>query len=200
MSDTPSPLARSAGSPDPADPLATEQKAALAAAQIARQAAVKGPARVAAINGWSLMVFGGLSLLISLGSLTGMLVGAVILALGWNELQGRELWLKLDPAGPVRLVQNQFGLMSVAALYSAAHAWAATRRPAPSLTEIETLLELPAGDLSSTLATGYLVVGVGAVLAFAITARYYRARGARLAEYLRSTDEWIIELQRRTQG
>ena len=167
----------------PSGPLGPEQKAALAAAQVARHAMVKGPARVAAINGWSLVIFGGLSLLIGLGSLGGMLVGAVILALGWNELQGREFWLKLDPAGPARLVQNQY-----------------THRPAPSLAELEGLLDLPAGDLGSTLATGYLVAGVGAVLAFGITARYYRARAGRLSEYLRETDGWIVELQRGIEG
>lgn len=181
-------------------PLDADQKAALAAAQVARRAMVKGPARVAAINGWSLMIFGGLSLLIALGSLGGMLVGAVILALGWNELQGRELWLGLDPAGPVRLVQNQYGLMAVGTLYSAANAWGATHRPAPSLAELEGLLDLPAGDLGSTLATGYLVVGVGVVLAFGITARYYRARAGRLSDYLRVTDDWIVELQRGIEG
>jgi hypothetical protein len=186
----------SAPGPASAGPLGPEQKAALAKAGVGRRAVMQGPARVAAINGWSLTAFGGLSLLISLGSLSGMFVGAVILALGWNELQGRELWMKMHPAGAVRLIQNQYGLMAVAALYSAGNAWSATRRPAPSLTEMESLLDLPAGDLGSTLATGYLVVGAGAVLAFGITARYYRSRGERLAEYLRSTDEWIIELQR----
>ena len=183
-----------------AGPLGADQKAALAAAQVARRAMVKGPARVAAINGWSLMIFGGLSLLIGLGSLGGMLVGAVILALGWNELQGRELWLNLDPAGPARLVQNQYGLMAVGALYAAANAWSATHRPAPSLVELEGLLDLPAGELGSTLAAGYLVVGVGAVLAFGITSRYYRARAGRLNDYMRSTDGWIVELQRGIEG
>jgi len=182
-----------ARAPEPLDP---EQKVAFDEARELRESAVRGPSRVAAINGWSLIAFGGLSLLISLGSLPGLLVGGAILALGWNELQGRDLLLKLDPAGPTRLVRNQIGLIVVGVLYTGGKAWMATQRPDPTLAELEALLELPPGDLSSTLAVAYLVAGVGAVLAFGLTARYYRSRGARLAAYLESTPDWILELQR----
>lgn len=62
---------------------------------------------VAGLSGWTMAFFGTLSLLTGWGSISSLLIGALLVLCAFNELRGRTLLRKLDLAAPARLSRNQ---------------------------------------------------------------------------------------------
>lgn len=62
---------------------------------------------MAGFSGWTMAFFGALSLLTSWGSLTALLIGALLVLCAWNELHGRRELRAMNPGAPVALSRNQ---------------------------------------------------------------------------------------------
>lgn len=179
-----------------AGPLTAGQRAQLAAANERAEKILKA-GRIATFNGWTIGTFGGLSVLLGLGSLTALVVGAGLLVVAWNELRGRNLLRRLDAVGPRLLARNQLGLMGLIIAYCLWSIYGTLHHPGEAIQELEQFMGGP-GSVTHLVAWGYGAVIVLSMVAQGFNARYYFARVARLESYVRSTPGWILELQRAT--
>ena len=178
-----------------ADPLTPGQKEEfIRAAERARK--VRGAAKIATFNAWTLMAVGGLSVLVGLFSLKAVLVGGALLALGWNEMRGRNLLLRFDPEGPRILGWNQLALLGVIVLYCASAISTALAASNPEMAELEALVGIDPGTVGRLTALVYGAVILGAALFQGLLSRYYFLREKPLREYLEETPAWIVELQK----
>jgi len=180
-------------------PLSSAQTEELATAML-RAGKVLRAAKVAAFTGWTEGAFGVLSLLVTLPSPKGVLVGGSLLAVAWNELEGRKMLLGFDPRGPRRLARNQLWLLAVIVVYCAWAIYTARFRPVPEFTEIETLLGLGGGFLANAAVAFYaLVLAVGVAFQWGMY-RYHAARIRLVEDYVTRTPAWIVEVQRVVRG
>lgn len=192
---------RSGGSGSGGDqsPLSQAQLQELATA-MERGQKIRGAAKVAAFTGWTVGAFGVLSLLFGLFSLQGILVGGALLAVAWNELEGRKLLLKFRPGGPRRVAQNQLWLLAVIAAYCLWAIYQVRNNPPADMAQLEELLELGQGFWAGLMTAVYgavlLTVGVFQLAMY----RYHAARIAMLEAYLEETPAWVVEIQRMMGG
>lgn len=158
--------------------------------------------RMAAFNGWTLSVLGGLSVLMGLLGGGGLWVGAGLMAVGWNELQGKKSLAKLDPKGLRRLIWNQALLAGLVTVYGAWSIYAGYVQENPlgvsmhDYPELEPIL----GDIAQLYKIVTVAVYGTMILACFIfqglVAWYYWRKLAALHQYLRQTPSWVMELQR----
>jgi hypothetical protein len=190
-------------------PLTPEQMQMIAAAQ-RRHRKIRGAGRMALINVFLLGSVGAVSLLAALGALlagsvdpAGLVMGAGLTALAWNEYRGRRLLLGLQPKGPIILGWNQLALLGLVVGYAAIMLAQALSGPNPydEIIRAEPMAERMVGDIGrlyrqiSILLYGSLIA---ATLVFqGLAAWYYFSRGRLLRDYLHQTPGWIVELQRR---
>ncbi len=62
---------------------------------------------VAGVSGWIMAFFGAVSLLTGWGSVTALLIGALLVLCAWNELGGRKRLRAMEAGAPVQLSRNQ---------------------------------------------------------------------------------------------
>jgi hypothetical protein len=183
----------------PDSPLDAGQMGELVAA-VDRSRRLLRAGRAAAFTGGSLLVFGALSILVSVLSPPGVLVGGALLFLGWNELEGRKLLLRFQPQGPRRLAHNQLWLLAVIVAYCGWAIYRTRTAPSASVTEMETLLGLGEGFVSDATAAAYaLVMAVGAAFQWGMY-RFHLARIALLQDYVKETPPWVVEVLRSVRG
>lgn len=175
--------------------LTPEQVQAL---QEARERAkpILSAARVAGFNGWSVAVFAGLTLLFGLGSPALMLLAVGMAVVARNELRGRDLLRRLDPAGPDLLTRNQLGFMALLVAYCGWSLLGALTDPDPQWAVLEELLGLEPAYIQDLTAAGYLAAILLTVLLVGLNARFYHRRRALLGGYLAATPAWVVEMQR----
>lgn len=173
------------------NPLSVEQLEELSTAAH-RAEKILGAARVAAMTGWSVGTFGVLSILFGLRSPAGLLVGGALLAVAWNELEGRKLLRRFHRAGPRRLARNQLWLLAVIAAYCLWAIHKARAAPPSEIVELEALLELEEGFMSGlTTATYAAVLGVAVIYQWAMV-RYHERRIKLLDSFVAETPSWIV--------
>jgi len=190
---TPEDRTRPEPSPEAA-PLSTAQIEALAKG-MARAGRIFRAGRVAAVTGWSVGAFGVLTVLLSLLSPKGVLVGGALLWVGWNELEGRKMLLGLDPAGARRLARNQLWLLAVVALYCLWAIYRSQTQPIPETSELESFLGLDEGFIADAEAAFYaLVLALAASVQWGMY-RFHRARVALVDAYVKETPAWVLEVQ-----
>jgi hypothetical protein len=168
-----------------------EQQAALQEAA-ARLKVVLRPARIARVNGWTVGVFGALSVLWGLVSGGGgIFVGLALIAIAWNEMRGVKRLSALDPEGARILGWNQLVLGALIGAYCAFTIWHAHLSPDPSMQELEDLGGVPAGLIAqlTTLLYGGVAVVVGIVQL--LLARYHFRAAARIRAFVSETPEWV---------
>ena len=176
-------------------PLSSEQREELTTAT-ERAGKLLGAGKVASFNGWTLGVIGAVSLLFGLFSLTSLIAGACLLAVAWNEFRGRDMLRAFDPQGPDLLWKNQVGLMSLVIAYCAWSMYKTVAYPSSEAAQLEELAGLPADFISDMTLSVYGMAILLTLLFQGLNARYYFARVRMLAEYLRETPDWIVDLQR----
>lgn len=186
------------GSATSEGPLSPDQREELQRANERLQKPILGSAKVAGINAWTLAIFGGLSVLAGLFSLSTLIVGVALLAIAWNEFRGRDLVRRLDPRGPRILAWNQLVLVVAVGIYCTWRSWVAWARPEPSVTELETALDLDPGEVGRLTVMAYGAVFVITAVVLVFTARYHLRRASRLETYLRDTPSWVVDIQRST--
>ncbi len=176
-------------------PLSPEQKEDLTRAT-ERAGKILGAGKVATFNGWTLGVLGAISLLFGLFSLTGFIAGACLLVVAWNEFRGRNMLRHFDPQGPDLLWKNQVGLMSAVIVYCAWSMYKPVAFPSSGVAQLEELAGLPADSIANLTLFVYGIAILLTLLFQGLNARYYFARVQMLADYLRETPDWIVDLQK----
>jgi hypothetical protein len=147
--------------------------------------------RIAKLEGGSVVVVGGLSLVISALTMSpvGLIVSALIVTCGWAELRGARMVAAGDVRGMDWLVRAELGLMATVLLY-VGFSWL-TLNPATSAKELaghEAELRqvgIDMRDLQAMTASiqrlVYAVVAVVTVIFQGGLARYYHSRRAAVA-------------------
>ena len=176
-------------------PLSPEQREDLTKAT-ERAGKILGAGKVASFNGWTLGVIGAISLLFGLFSLTSFIAGVCLLVVAWNEFRGRNMLRHLDPQGPDLLWKNQVGFMSAVIAYCAWSMYRTVAYPSSEVAQLVELAGLPADFFTGMTLTVYGAAILLTLLFQGLNARYYFARVQMLADYLRETPDWIVDLQK----
>lgn len=189
---------QSAGGPA----LTGDQLTALQSAR-ARMKKVLSAARYASFNGWSLAVFGGFSLLFSLGQGVGALLGLGLAVCAWNELAGAAGLRRLEPSAIRRLAWNQAAIVAIVLFYAAWQVHAAQTAPSDLSQMLASAGEGAAlgqsiDDLARTLTICvYTLVALCTLIFQGCTAIFYRSRRDALESCVRDTPPWVLDLHRR---
>jgi len=155
----------------------------------------------ATFEGWTLVTFAALTVLMSLTSPSGLAVGAGLGLVGMIELRAAGRLRRLERGAARQLGFNQLLLGGVLMVYAAWKIYEAYTGPvlSPELSapEVRQALGTSMEDMARTI---YLVI-YGGVIAMAIfaqggTALFYFSRERLLEKYLAETPGWIVEMQR----
>lgn len=182
-------------SPEGSSPLSPTQLDQLSTA-IQRTSKIRGAARAASVTGWATVALGLSSFLLTLFSPAGILVGGILVAVGWNEFQGRKQVLRFDVRGPRRLARNQLWLLAVAATYLGWAFYQVRFNPDPDVTQLEELLGLGQGLVTGAMEAFYALVFVVVALFQWGMYRYHAARISLMQAYVSETPPWIVQIQR----
>jgi hypothetical protein len=167
----------------------------LAELDAARQASkkIRRVISVANFDGWAIAIFGTISLVASITSPPGILLGLGMGYIAWRELSEGAALRRLDASACGKLATNQVIFCALLTLYFLWCVWDEYHSPIDS-----TVLELGvSGDqVRSLTALSYLCLIVGSVLFQGGTAMYYRSRQKIVEQYLAKTPQWIIDYQR----
>lgn len=184
----------SGGDPSPLSP---QQQEVLALAT-GRSKGILSAAKVATFNGWTFGVIGALSILFGLFSLTGFIVGVLLVIVARNEFRGRALIRRLEPRGAMLLAKNQIGLIVIVIAYCLWSMYTTVAHPSSEITQLEELTGLPSGLVTDLTLMVYIIVIVLTLLFQGLNARYYFVRIQQLKDYLEQTPKWIVDMQRIT--
>jgi len=184
----------------PAPRFTDAQRAAMERARRAERA-IGRTSLIAAISGWSVGVFGALTLLFGVGSFAATALGAGMLVCSWVEVRGGRL-LPRRPEVARRLGWNQLALGAMLIAYAAwrltsapslareqQQALAATPEGAATLEQVDSLYALISAAVYGTMIVA-VAIGTGGAAA------YYFTRGATLRRLLRDTPAWAMEALR----
>lgn len=185
--------------PSPSPTLTPEQLAQLAAAR-KLGAGLRRAASIGRIDAWSTGIFGVITLVCSIGSIQGILLGAGMAVLAFYQLKAADRLKQLDDKAPELLARNQIILGILLFAYGAIRLMQVSHNPTPldSAAEDPQVAEMlaPYNDLvRSLLVTVYVGVMAVAVIGCGLTASYYYAQRKRIAAYRSSTPDWILALQ-----
>lgn len=195
----------------PAPPIAAPQLSPENVAQLhaarSAMAKIRRAASIASFDGWTIGVFGALTLLVGLTDPTSIIMGLGLLAVAFVELRFGARLRQLEPGAARALGWNQIALGSLLVAYAA---WRLTAvlhgrggggggeyadiigsdpQLARMLEPVEGLTRLVMTAVYTTL------IGVG-LLGQGSLALYYFTRQAHVRTYLVQTPPWIIEMQR----
>lgn len=196
------PTAKAVGSPAVAGPT-TEHLKQMDAARRALVPVRRG-ATWAALDGWTLLIFGGITVLCSFGINLALALGIAMCWIGWRDIQGGKALMRLDETAVGRLIQSQIILGLCLAAYAGLMLYR-TMTSQELLGSGESAALMQAGPMGGQIISmtrsifvavyvgllGFAVLGPGASILF-----YYR-RGERMREYVAKTPAWIVELQRK---
>jgi hypothetical protein len=127
-----------------------------------------------------------------------LLMGAGMAVVARNEFRGRDGLRRFDVEAPALLGRNQLAFLGLIVLYCL---WSMTQAVANPITDISGLeaIKEEFGDIVTQLTLlVYGLVMVMTVIFQGFIARYYFGRTRLIKDYLSSTPEWIVEIQRTT--
>jgi hypothetical protein len=189
-----------AGSPAVVGPL-PEHLAQIRAARLALTP-IRRAATWAAFDGWTVLVFGVLSILCSFGFNMGMGLGIVMTVFGWRDVSAAKALRRLDRTALPHLVLSQIVLGVALTIYFGWCLYGAISGPSLLTTDPEITREMngamPGLDnmVRSMTAAGYAALLAFSIIVPAFQAYYYRGRQSKLDAYLASAPRWIVDLQR----
>ena len=161
---------------------------------------------VASVDAWLTAIFAALTLLSSIFSLTGLILGAALGFIAFNSFRGLRGLKRFDLAAPKLLALNQLLLIAMLTLY-ALYSICSARNGDPELARAvagNSAIEGSVGNLNQLL--WYITLAVYGTLIFATliaqggAALYYASRRKHLEAYLAQTPPWIIALQKAQAG
>ncbi len=159
---------------------------------------------MAKFDGWSVGVFGGLTLLFGMFSIAGWVLGGGMLAAAYVELTTVARLKRLEPAAARRLGWNQLALALLLLGYAGWSLHGAMFGPDPLASTIAAAPEAaemlaPYSSMARTISAAvYLTLGLFAIFAQGGTAMYYFTRERHIRAYRQETPRWIVELQTST--
>jgi hypothetical protein len=163
---------------------------------------IRRAAATATCSAWTMAIFGAITLITSLNSFTGALLGAGMCAISIFEFGGAKEIRRLNPEAPKQLVRNQLVLGVMLLIYSSVSLYTTITSPneieqtAQSTPEAAQLLK-PFGRIERIAEVGVCAAMiVAAIGGCGGTAWYYSRRRRHIERYLRESPQWIIELQR----
>lgn len=193
-------------------PLTAEHMEQLAQAEV-RARKLRKAAGVAAFNGWTIGVFAGLGLLITVVSsacggidFTGLVMTVGLSLVAWTEFKGRKLLLRFDLRAPRLLGLNQVCLLVLILGYCAWMIGNACLGPNlyDEMIKREPMVRETLGSLGDMYVKlsvlVYACVAVATLAFQGLNALYYFSRAKILRAYLNETPPWIVEVQRRAAG
>ena len=156
----------------------------------------------ARLEGYSIAIFGALSLAFSFGNIGDMLLAGVLTAIGIVEIIGAGKLARLDLGASRLLAFNQLTLAVLILLYALWNIHGQLANPDAALEGLSPsdiqAIDQSSGVLSMTNEI-MMVVYVGmivAALAEAAMALYYHTRAAHIRQFIAQTPEWIVAMQK----
>jgi len=157
----------------------------------------------ARFEGYTIAICGGLSIVAGYNSITDLLSGTVLLAIGIIEIVGAGKLRSLDPQAAKMLVVNQLTLAGLILLYALWNLTAEAMHPTPDLPDLSPSEAQAVSQYSSPL-NGMtheimLLLYASLILAAIVEAgmaAYYRSRVEQLRKYLETTPAWIVDMQK----
>ena len=147
---------------------------------------------ISRFNGWSVAIFGGLGLVLALGTAdwVGSLVSLVVVAAGWLELRGHAQLQRCEPAGMKTLVQSQLLLLALLLTYCASRVGnLEATQLSPDLEAVLKQGALKQGNffpaIRGILIAFYVTLGLTAVVYQGGLALYYWSKTPKVREALR---------------
>lgn len=180
-----------------------------AALQAANQAGrtIRRAARVAAVDGWTIVIFGALTMLVGVGDVLTMAIGGVMVMIGAVEVKGGAR-LKMLDAGAARVLGwNQVVLGTLLLAYAvwrlvalrhggAGADLSAVLGTAGADPEVKQMLGGVEELARQIMLWVYVTVAAVAVGGPGMLAWYYFSRARHVRAYLERTPGWIVEMQR----
>ncbi len=157
---------------------------------------------VANFDGWSVGVFGALTLLFGVFTVTGWLLGGGMLAVAYVELSTVPSLKRLEPSAARRLGWNQLALAALLLSYAGWSLYGAWYGPNPFASTIAAAPEAaqmlaPYASLARLISVAvYIALAAIAIFAQGGTALYYFTREKHIRAYRERTPGWIVEMQR----
>lgn len=154
--------------------------------------------RMAAFNGWSMLIVAFCCVPFAYLDVTNAVVAGVLGVIGAVELWGKARFGNMDPTAGRMLAINQLALLAAIWVYCAWSIYAILTGP-DMMTQHPELadLKIDIAGLQRTLAwTVYGAVAGGSAIYQGLCALYYFNTGRRLREYVEQTPPWILQLQR----
>lgn len=197
--DKPAPHVHSLSTPQ-GSPLSPQHLQQLTDAK-ARARKVRRAASIAALSGWTMLVFAIISLAFAVFSdWSAWAVAIGLLLVSLNELRGGGLLRRADPAGATVLGWNQLILAALLVAYATWSLASALRQPpSAALQSGDPDLDATIANISSTIT--YALYGGMAVLGLllpGLTSIYYFTRARVVRSFLAETPDWIVEIMRRS--
>jgi hypothetical protein len=158
-------------------------------------------ASTAAMSGWSIAIFGFLTLITGFMSFSGLMLGVGMCLIAYFELKGAKLIRRLDPDVTKRLAINQLVFGVLLTIYACSSMWTALHVPS----DLDRELSAQGADVSQILGPGmeqtiwvavYASVILAAILGCGGMAWYYLSRRKFIVNYLREAPPWIVDLQK----
>jgi hypothetical protein len=155
------------------------------------------------LEGYTIAVCGAVSFLCGIGSISDMVLGAVLTVIGIIEIVSASRLRRLDLTATKWLGCNQLALAVFILLYALWNIHSEIANPASGLSDLspqdaqavdQTLGSL--GDLTHEVMLMLYVSLIAAALVEAGMALYYYSRGAHVRRFLQETPEWIVMMQR----
>jgi hypothetical protein len=190
-------------SPVPPPPQLTPQNFQELEAARRRLKGIRRAVGAARLEGYSIAVCGGFTVLFGIGSWLTILGGAVLTAIGVIEIVAAGQLRRLDERGPRILGINQGVLAVLIVFYALWSLHAESSNPnrdlqdlSPSDAAAMNQMMGPAMDIEHSV----MELMYGSLIVAAIfeggMAWYYYSKGPQLREYLAETPEWITQMQK----
>jgi hypothetical protein len=199
-SDMPAP-AENAASPSPqSSPLSPQHLHQLSDAK-RRAKKVRRAASVAALSGWSMLVFACISLALAFFSdWSAWAVGIGLLLVALNELRGSAMLRRADPAGAKVLGWNQLVLAALLVAYATWSLATSLRQPpGAGMQSGDPQIDAMAANITSAVTYGlYGTMAILGLLLPGLTSIYYFSRARIVRSFLAETPAWIVEIMRRS--
>jgi hypothetical protein len=180
-----------------ASPFTPQQMQELAVARKAMKG-IRRAVFMAQMDGWSLAVFGALTLVCGLSSATAILVGLGLGAVAFVELKTIPKLKQLDPAAPKTLGYNQLALAAILILYAIWNLISPVKLSdelSAASPQIRSIMGDPQSLLNLVNNLVYFALIAIAIFAQGSMALFYFRRTKIVTDYLAQTPPWIIQMQ-----
>lgn len=169
---------------------------------------IRTASKMAVFNGWMAATFAGVSLILSIASLTSLIVGAALAFVAYNEFRGGKLVRDFDPQGARLLGWNQIGFTALLVIYCIWSIIKGLAGPGPMVSYLGndpqvTALLNSIQDSYASIYTAMIVVAYSAVMAVGSTfqglnALFYFTRRPLIEAHVRETPAWVLHIQRQS--